>query len=145
MTNLEGDTSGRRNALHHMVLWMFGGIWTRIPHLPSIEAARMSQGTTPATETTQDDEAARLLSELDRLSARNYSQEGIPVFLVCEDLVSRRDPSRPEPRTQTAELASTFRKWANVLLRARPEATPADIPKLIEVLADWDVTDTGKK
>lgn len=83
--------------------------------------------------------AQGLSQDLARLSERAYSEEGIPVFLVCEDVAGdgkgrKADPNRStDPAIQTA-----FQESAHALALVRPEATEEDVSKLIEVLADRD-------
>ena len=88
----------------------------------------------------------RLREDLARLAPRAYSEEGIPVFLACEDLVSNRT-SRHFAATLTpfnAALAADLRKNAEAWQRIHPDATDADIAKLIEVLADRDFAGGGR-
>lgn len=81
----------------------------------------------------------QLLRDLKRLGARMYSDEGIPVFLVCENLASSPGSRSGRPaHASNAALAATFRRYAEVLLRVRPEVKEEDVPKLIEVLAERD-------
>ncbi len=89
---------------------------------------------------------ARLREDLARLAPRAYSEEGIPVFLACEDFVRGRT-SRQSAATLTpfnAAFASDLRKNAEAWQRIHPDATDADIGKLIEVLADRDFAGGGR-
>lgn len=81
-----------------------------------------------------------LLRDLERAGSRAYSEEGIPVFLVGENLADGKptggrglvaDPFR-------ARLAADFARAAEALPRVRPPATTGDVGKLIEVLAERD-------
>ena len=88
----------------------------------------------------------RLREDLARLAPRAYSEEGVPVFLACEDLLSDRT-SRKSAATLTpfnAALAADFRKNAEAWQRIHPEATDADVGKLIEVLAERDFAGRGR-
>ena len=92
-----------------------------------------------------DEVDVRLRQDLARLAPRAYSEEGIPVFLACEDLVPDRTP-RKSAATLTpfnAALAADFRKNAEAWQRIHPEATDADVGKLIEVLAERDFAGGG--
>ena len=88
---------------------------------------------------------ARLREDLARLAPRAYSEEGIPVFLACEDLV--RDGTSRQPAALSrfnAAFAADLRKNAEAWQRIHPDATDADIGKLIEVLADRDFAGGGR-
>ncbi|SFS12482.1 hypothetical protein [Sphingomonas jatrophae] len=71
-------------------------------------------------------DAAALAADMARLGARPYSEVGVPMFLVAEDLrgdLAVKDEGEPK-------LAAALRDMAV----ERPE--PADTARLIEVLAD---------
>ena len=92
-----------------------------------------------------DEVDVRLREDLARLAPRAYSEEGIPVFLACEDLVADRT-SQKSAATLTpfnAALAADLRKNAEAWQRIHPHATDADVGKLIEVLADRDFVGGG--
>lgn len=87
----------------------------------------------------------RLRQDLVRLAPRAYSEEGIPVFLACEDLVVDKS-SQKSTVTLTpfsAALASDFRKNAEAWQRIHPDAPDTDVSKVIEVLADRDFATGG--
>lgn len=113
----------------------------------SCAARRWGSGTASTSASTEEspksaEDAARQLSkDYQRAGSRAYSEEGIPVFLVGENLVpdgtgsgdggAAADPER-------ARLVATFRRYAEALPTVRSEVVPGDVGKLIEVLADRD-------
>ena len=114
---------------------------------------RSPQGVTSAAASTlpngalKDAVDERLRKDLARLAPREYSEEGIPVFLACEDLVTEKTTPNAA-RTLTpfnAALAADFRKNAEAWQRIHPEPPNADVAKIIEVLADRDFADGGKE
>ena len=81
----------------------------------------------------------RLREDLARLAPRAYSEEGIPVFLACEDLMPSTSGQSVAALTPfNAAFAADLRKNAAAWQRIHPDATEADVGKLIEVLADRD-------
>ena len=83
----------------------------------------------------------RLREDLARLAPRVYSEEGIPVFLACVNLVPAKTSHPPAKVTLTplsAALALTFHRNAEAFQRIRPNAKAKDIAPIIEVLADRD-------
>ena len=80
-----------------------------------------------------------LREDLARLGSRAYSDEGIPVFLACEDRVAatmQRPPAQPSALSQT--VASDLRTHGEAWLRIFPEAPATDVSKVIEILAERD-------
>ncbi len=83
----------------------------------------------------------RLRGDLARLAPRVYSEEGIPVFLACVNLVPATGLRQPPAATLnplSAALAATLHRNAEAYQRIRPAAKARDIAPLIEVLADRD-------
>ncbi|MDP9160586.1 MAG: hypothetical protein M3O09_10235 [Acidobacteriota bacterium] len=122
--------------------------------------SRLAEPQESATGTQLKDaakEAAdeRLRQDLARLAPNAYSEEGVPVFLACEDLVSKEDVVTKTDRDKTSQkssatliafnisLASKFRKTADAWQRIHPDATGKDVAKVIEVLADRDFSSGG--
>ncbi len=88
-------------------------------------------------ETPED----RLRADFDRATERVYPEEGIPMFLVCEDLAPNESSGEAAPFTLTSlneDLASAFRRDAEAWPRIQPGAPAADACKIVEVLADRD-------
>ena len=81
--------------------------------------------------------ARNLERDLARLGQRDYSEQGIPVFLVLENRVAGKKP--PHGRSndkERATLAGAFRQHAAAFRLMPADARGADVPKLIEVLAE---------
>lgn len=119
---MEPETS-RRGAL----ITLAGGIASLVsctsPPEPNVDAGKLDE---------------QLDNDLTRLGARTYSDEGIPVFLVCEDLAPGTTVRHSQRKPLNPALADAFRKYAEILPRIRPHATEDDVPKLVEVLAERD-------
>ncbi len=95
---------------------------------------------TAAPESIDD----RLRKDIARLGPREYSEEGIPVFLACENLAASKSAS-VKLTAFNAALAAEFRKNAAAWQRIKPDAPDADVAKLIEVLAERDFSNGGKE
>jgi hypothetical protein len=74
------------------------------------------------------------LAEMERLGHRTYSEIGVPMFLVAEDLTG----GAPGPQGDGTGrlLALLLADGAEAMRRRKPELTAADIARLIEHLAD---------
>ena len=86
----------------------------------------------------------RLRSDIDRLSPRVNSEEGVSVFLACVNVIGRK----PAPASLTrsdAAVASEFRRDAVAWERIRPNAPATEVGKLIEVLAYRDFSRGGRE
>ena len=87
----------------------------------------------------------RLRIDLDRLAERVYSEEGIAMFLACEDLTS--DQTEGDPvftlKAINKNLASAIQRDASALQRIRPDAPLTDAAKIVEMLADRDFAAGG--
>ena len=80
----------------------------------------------------------RLRADLALLGPRIYSEEGIPVFLACENLVGEGDahkPGSPSLPALNKAVAAALRDNADAFLRMHPDARERDVAPLIEVLA----------
>lgn len=88
----------------------------------------------------------QLLRELSRLEARVYSEEGIPMFLACINLAEgkSRTSKTPPALAANATLATAFRQSVEDLRRVRANVSEEDVAKLVELLADQDLTNGGK-
>ena len=104
---------------------------------------RLLQSSSAPAKTTLDD---LLREDLARLAPRAYSEEGIPVFLACENLVAdktSRAPGKVALTPTNTALASAVHRNAEAWQRIRPDAQGKDVAQLIEVLADRDFTRGG--
>ena len=80
-------------------------------------------------------------ADTDRLAARLNSEEGIPMFLACENLVENETAEESEPLTLTTlneDLAAAFRRDSDGWELIRSGAPLTDLAKIVEVLADRD-------
>lgn len=88
----------------------------------------------------------RLRADFDRAVERVYSEEGIPMFLVCEDLTSSQSAEQPEAAVLAQlnpELASAFQNDAGIWQNIRPDAPVSDVCRIVEVLARRDFGEGG--
>jgi hypothetical protein len=88
------------------------------------------------TSDGKDDTGEALLNDLHRLSGRAYSEEGIPVFLLCENLAATE--GFPVAEAGFVALAAKLAHYAELLPRVRRNLSEDDVPKLMELLADQD-------
>ncbi len=138
----------RRMALVAIAAATGGAVSSRAAFAGLLESGQAQHdappGAPPKEAVTEVD--VRLREDLARLGSRAYSEEGIPVFLACEDLVPYR-ASRQSAASLTpfnAAFAADLRKNAEAWQRIHPDATDADVGKLIEVLADRDFAGGGR-
>jgi hypothetical protein len=85
-----------------------------------------------------------LLEELGRIETRAYSEEGIPMFLACEDLAAGGVPAGFAPTTLNKELAAAYRDYASVLPDLEREMTEYDAANLVAILALRDFESGGR-
>lgn len=139
---------GRRGALYNFGFAILGGAWTLISCSPLRRQRTNGDGQARAPATASGDELGdQVLKDLTRLGSRVYSEEGIAVFLACENLVRGGDGAPvvlPAPEPLNTALAATFRRYAEVLPRVRPNVTEGDVAKLVELLAERDFAAGGK-
>lgn len=92
----------------------------------------MSPALLPAcTDAFVDD----LIAQMQVLGARPYSEIGVPMFLVAEDL-TKDGPAEAIVSCSGNDLATLFAQMAEALLSRKPELDANDIARLVEVLAD---------
>jgi hypothetical protein len=135
MTNRRGAFIAIAVAALGGVAWFFSG--SRRAREQSVVHAGIAE--------TPQDPVERLRADLERLSGRVYSEEGIPMFLACEDLAAdQTSPHAPFKATAlNRDLASAFRRDSDAWLRIHPEAPVAEVAKILEVLADRDFASGG--
>jgi hypothetical protein len=83
----------------------------------------------------------QLLKDLDRLAGRVNSEEGVPMFLACEDLAPHESARKSETVTSTSlndDFVSMFRRDVTAVQLARPDAPLTSIAKIVERLAEKD-------
>lgn len=75
-----------------------------------------------------------LAADMARLGMRPYSQVGVPMFVIAQDLTPNAMP-RPEIAV-TRDLAQRFADLAATLISVDPDPGFAQVARLVEVLAD---------
>lgn len=116
----------------------------------TLGAARLLGFIFPSAAALAEQEAAAggLAKELEQLGTRVYSEEGIPMFLVCEN-VAEKGQSGSKQHTALTKLnevvASAFRRYASEWTRTRPNASAADVAKIVELLAHRDFAAGGRE
>jgi hypothetical protein len=128
----------RRRALVTIGLTAFNGMAWSLTR-PRLLPAKLLQSILPATSNQAVDD--RLLRDLARRSQRINSEEGIAMFLVCENLVPDKSSHEPVALTATnTALASAFQRNAEAWVRIHPDAQYKDVAQIIEVMAYRDFT-----
>ena len=81
--------------------------------------------------------AELLVDALSRIEARAYSEEGIPMFLACEDLAGGNDgvPDGFVPAALNRQLAAAYRDYAALLPGLERTMSEYDAANLVELLA----------
>lgn len=86
-----------------------------------------------------------LKDDLATLGSHEYSDEGIPVFLACVDLVAEQAGKPvPAPTDLSRHMAHELRRYGDAWQRMHPDAPDTDASKVIEVLAVRDFAGGGK-
>ncbi|MGB8014061.1 MAG: polysaccharide deacetylase family protein [Terriglobales bacterium] len=119
----------------------FDSTFARLLH-PAAGNTQTGSGA-PSGEKSQDKIDDLLRKDIARLAPKEYSEEGIPVLLACEDLVANKRAAALSPLN--AAIASQFRRNAAAWERIRQDAPASDVSKLIEVLADRDFANGGEE
>lgn len=99
-----------------------------------------SAPTKPAAGAAKSTGEAELHDDLVRMAApREYSEEGVPVFLACVDLVAEQaGKSGPPANPFSAQIAANLRRYGDAWQRLHPDAPEGDVARLIQILADRD-------
>ena len=125
----------RRNALRVMLSGLLGSIWAFISCTP----LRRENSHSTVADSEPALLAKQLEGDLSLLARRNYAEEGIPMFLVCENFASKdRASTRQKSIPEGVALAQELHRNAAAFDLNHPNATEADIPKILEVLAERD-------
>ena len=105
-------------------------------------APSSTPGTDPAP--AAEDADRELKEDLARLGAHEYSDEGIPVFLACVDLVAEsRGGLSAQPSSLSRSVGSNIRRYGDAWQAMHPDAPDTDVSKVIEVLAERDFAHGG--
>ncbi|MBV9913259.1 MAG: hypothetical protein JOZ93_11800 [Sinobacteraceae bacterium] len=103
-----------------------------VPASAGQNAVRETRGAAPPAIDVQ------LRRDVDRLASRVYSDEGILVFLACEDLTRKGGPA-PALTPLNTQLAAQIHDNAAAWERLYPHAKAEDLSKLVEILAQRDL------
>lgn len=82
-----------------------------------------------------DPVAKELIDDMMRLGLRQYSEVGIPMFLVAEDLRGAPPPAI-DSATHWHDVAALFAYRAAALHAHKPDLDARDVARLVEVFAD---------
>lgn len=128
-TTLLGLAAACGTAISSTALGRFADVASRAP------AAGVP---TPAGE-------AELRDDLARMSAPHaLSEEGVPVFLACVDVVAEQaGKTRTSATPFSAQIASDLRRYGDAWQRLHPDAPEGDVAKLIQILAERDFAHGG--
>jgi hypothetical protein len=136
----------RRGALVTISLTALGGVVWSVTKPRLLLAEPAHAGFAPPDTSSKQALDDRLHQDLASRSQRINSEEGIAMFLVCENLVpdtSSQGSSKVALTPTNAALASAVHRNAEAWLRIRPDAQDKDVAELIEVLAYRDFANGG--
>jgi hypothetical protein len=143
----------RREMLIAISAAALGAAATSAPALaellePGLEGLQSSAPAGQAKHAVDDAADERLRNDLARLMPRANSEEGVPVFLACLNLVPDNHAHKVtsiRPTAFSTNVAAEFRQTAAAWERIRPNPTVADVAEVIVVLADRDFMQGGKE
>jgi hypothetical protein len=94
---------------------------------------------------TLSPEEEKLQAELNMLAQRVYSEEGIPMFLACENLAGDQPKSRVQQGSSpmNQKVVAAFHRYAAEWQRIHPDAKESDVAKIVELLANRDFVAGG--
>ncbi len=78
----------------------------------------------------------QLFADMKRLGARVYPEEGIPMFLVAEDMSASAAETDGRTSPNGVLLASAFAQIIAGLKQRKPDLDAGDIASAVELLAD---------
>ncbi len=86
-----------------------------------------------------------LRADLSSMGSRVYSEEGVPMFLACENLSGSGSAAAEAPISSALnrKVVSAFRRYADEWQQMRPDAPASDVAKILELLADRDFASGG--
>ena len=83
--------------------------------------------------------------DLAKMGSHEYSDEGIPVFLACVNVVAEQAGMPVAPPTELSRhVAADLRRYGDAWHHMHPDAPDTDVSKVIEVLAGRDFAHDGK-
>jgi hypothetical protein len=107
---------------------------------PRLALAKLAQAAGTASTEEIDN---RLRADMARRKQRINSEEGIAMFLVCENLVPDASAPAVELTPENAALAAEFQETAAAWQRVYPNAEYGDVAHVIEVMAARDFAHGG--
>ena len=117
----------------------FGSGLTRTPFAGIVSS--ITPAAAQATSATYD---TQLQAAIDKVSATEYSEVGVPMILACEDLTATAPVPPIYSKAMNNAVASAFQQYADSWNRMHPDAPAADLPKLVELLSSRDFRSGGK-
>jgi len=86
-------------------------------------------------------------TDLAQIGSRVYSEEGVAMFLACENLatVGNLPDEAPAPSALNQKVASAFQRYTREWQRLHPDAPVGDVAKILEVIADKDFSGGGRE
>ena len=75
-----------------------------------------------------------LAGDMARLGARPYSEVGVPMFVIAQDMTN--DDARLGTAKPTCNLDKQFGELSSTFVAMNPDPTVAEIARLVEVFAD---------
>ncbi len=136
----------RRGAMVAMAAATFGRLGALVCMGRQLRPYHAARSFTSSEAQLSDKRDDSLGAQLNRLQARVYSEEGIPMFLACENVgPNQTSPERaPVPPTHLNEIAaSAFHRYADQWQHTRPDAPITDVAKIVELLAYRDFAAGG--
>lgn len=78
-----------------------------------------------------------VMADIERLTARDYAEIGVPMFLIAEDLSAGAPAAIPPPSPhRSALIAAAFDQVWQAIMQRKPELDAVDISRALEVVAD---------
>ena len=136
----------RRGALAAIAAATFGRLGSFIGRGQQLRQPDAANSFTASGAQLADTRNESLSETLSRLGKRVYSEEGIPMFLACENLgPDQASPERtPVPSMPlNAVVVSAFHHYADEWQHTRPNAPVTDVAKIVELLAYRDFAAGG--
>ncbi len=136
----------RRGALLAIATAAFGRLGSLISKGHPLGSSDAAGNFTASGAQLADTRNESLSTALSRLGKRVYSEEGIPMFLACENLEPTQTSTERTPLPSTPlneKVASAFHHYADEWQRTRPNAPATDVAKIVELLAYRDFAAGG--
>jgi hypothetical protein len=131
------------------VLMLFGkaaaaGVAFGFTRTPLVTIVSSATPTAHQTDTTTSAYDAQLQAAIDKISATEYSEVGVPMILACEDLTSSTPVPARYSKPMNDAVAGAFQRYTDSWNRMHPTAPATDLPKLVELLSARDFRSGGK-